>query len=65
MCIFIKFSVTVAGISGDKEKAKWDKMWQLYLDETNPQELSKLRTALGYAKDPQLLKRFYIYSFIL
>lgn len=41
--------------SGEEE---WDKMWDLYLAENDPQEKGKLRYALCAARDPWIISRY-------
>lgn len=48
---------SISGMSQGGE-AEWDKLWQAYVSEQEPQEKSKLRSALAAVREPWILNRF-------
>lgn len=58
------FTITLVFYLGIEQsnETEWNRLWELYLNEQNPQEKQRMMEALCYTKDPAIIQRFVLNS---
>lgn len=56
------FPFLFTGIKGPELKSNWNKIWEMYLVETDPQQKAVFQTTLTSVTDPELMHKWVIYT---